>query len=461
MTTKKKQAILLIHGIGEQRPMETLRGFIRQAWTMNRGAQRQGYEADALWSKPYPLSQDFELRRLTTPTNLAGVRTDFYEFYWAHLMRGTRWRHILAWMRTLLLRSPGSVPSGLKTAYWVLWCLILASAAGLAAYSVLAGQGSIQPAAWLPPWLSWLVGAALVPALGWVATKVVGDAARYLDAAADNVQMRHTIRSAGLQVINALHRDGQYDRIVVVGHSLGSVIGYDILNHAWAQWNAQAGPPSPLLDAALARVGELAPDVTPGDPDSVDQFQQAQHGAARAWASSGRTWRVTDFVTLGSPLAHAPILLARDRADLSAKFAAREYPTCPPMPELQRKDHAISYSFLYSDGERRIPHHAAPFALTRWTNLYFPCRALVGGDLIGGPVAPVFGPGVKDIQVHTARRFGLFAHTLYWSDPRPGDDHIVQLLAALRIAEVFDDGGGGAARTPAGTPPDRPEPGTL
>jgi hypothetical protein len=44
-------------------------------------------------------------------------------------------------------------------------------------------------------------------------------------------------------------------------------------------------------------------------------------------------WRVTDFVTLGSPLAHADILLARDRVGLEAKQNDREFPTCLPVLE--------------------------------------------------------------------------------------------------------------------------------
>lgn len=432
-----KQAVLLIHGIGEQRPMDTLRGFVRQAWTLNTNAHRAGFDADAVWSKPYPLSQDFELRRLTTPTNLNGVRTDFYELYWAHLMRGTRWRHIFAWLRTLLVRAPATVPAGLKLAYWVLWLLIGLGAVALAAYTGLSSSGTLTPPGWFPPWLSWLAGVALIPAVGWVATRVVGDAARYLNVAAENVQMRHVIRSAGLQVLNALHDDKKYDRIIVVGHSLGSVIGYDILSHAWAQWNAESGASASVSeDSALARVDELAGEMWSGAGVAVDAWQTAQRQAARVWTATGRTWRVTDFVTLGTPLAHAAILLAKDANNLAVKFKAREYATCPPTPELRRQGKEDSLSFLYRDGSRTVPHHAALFAVTRWTNLYFPCRLLVRGDLIGGPVAPVFGPGVKDVPVHTSRRGGMLAHTLYWADAAAQDTHVAQLQAALKIAEL-------------------------
>jgi hypothetical protein len=36
-------------------------------------------------------------------------------------------------------------------------------------------------------------------------------------------------------MLEALHDKDEYDRIVIVGHSLGSVIGYDITTHAWGE----------------------------------------------------------------------------------------------------------------------------------------------------------------------------------------------------------------------------------
>ena len=49
--------------------------------------------------------------------------------------------------------------------------------------------------------------------------------------------------------------------------------------------------------------------------------------------TNGSEWRVTDFITLGSPLAHATILLAHDAADLGRKQEAREFPRCLPALE--------------------------------------------------------------------------------------------------------------------------------
>ena len=58
------------------------------------------------------------------------------------------------------------------------------------------------------------------------------------------------------------------------------------------------------------------------------------------------------------------------------------------------------------------------------------------GDFIGGPIAPAFGPGVKDVPVETTLRGNFFSHTLYWNfpSPRPTADSPPPWLAALRRA---------------------------
>lgn len=112
-----KQAVILIDGVGEQRPMDTLRRFVDAVWTRDTAIHHQHATKGAhalLWSKPDQVSESFELRRLTTPQNSAGVTTDFFEFYWAHLMSGTSYGHVLAWARTLLLRRPSTVPPQLR-----------------------------------------------------------------------------------------------------------------------------------------------------------------------------------------------------------------------------------------------------------------------------------------------------------------------------------------------------------
>lgn len=426
-----KQAVLLIHGIGEQRPMDTLRSFVDTVWTSDEDVQSV-YAGSDVWSKPDNVSKSFELRRLTTPRNASGVRTDFYEFYWAHLMQGTTYGHLLAWTRNLLLRRPGSVPKHLLTVYWV---LIIAAiiAIALAVYAALASQSKSGMSA-LSPWVSMLLSLAIFPVVGVLLTEVVGDAARYLHVAPVNIQSRHEIRQAGVQILTSLNQQG-YDRIIVVGHSLGSVIGYDILYHTWSAMHAQHTSGSSATEA-LDEVERQA--TQPGVGDNLDTFRKAQRGYTRELRANGNPWCVTDFITLGSPLAHSAILLAKDAADLESKQNSRELPTCPPRAETIQRDGRPVTRFSYEPGSSpfRIPHHAALFAATRWTNLYFPCRFIVRGDVVGGPLAPWFGSMVRDISVKTRLCWGFFSHTRYWDRPKSGEaPHINALRSALNLLD--------------------------
>jgi hypothetical protein len=92
----------------------------------------------------------------------------------------------------------------------------------------------------------------------------------------------------------------------------------------------------------------------------------------------------------------------------------------------------------------RTFHHGGQFALTRWTNLYFPASQLFWGDAIGGEVGPVFGDpagsNIVDMPVFTNpfKRNNFFTHVHYW-DLKYGTaaPHIV----ALKMAIDLDDTG--------------------
>jgi hypothetical protein len=115
----------------------------------------------------------------------------------------------------------------------------------------------------------------------------------------------------------------------------------------------------------------------------------------------------------------------------------RQLTTCPPVRD-ESKGTAFYRDSEYKtrDGEHGnfiFFHHAAPFATTRWTNLYVPIRKVLLGDVVGGPLAPLFGDWVRDVKVQSPYKL---AHTRYWSfdkDADPTPDHIVQLRRALAL----------------------------
>jgi hypothetical protein len=117
----------------------------------------------------------------------------------------------------------------------------------------------------------------------------------------------------------------------------------------------------------------------------------------------GVQWKITDLVTLGSPLAHAPFLMAANRKDLGDRVKERQYPTCPPQP-VDERDWQYGRSLLKTPSGGTLLHHAALFACTRWTNLYF------DRDIIGGKVENL-GSWIDNRCLEPR---GVFPHTRYW-----------------------------------------------
>ena len=74
--------------------------------------------------------------------------------------------------------------------------------------------------------LAWLAHSIAVPYAGRVV--------RYTRATPDNIAARKDIRERGLALLDELHGK-DYERIIVVGHSLGSILAYDLISYFWAR----------------------------------------------------------------------------------------------------------------------------------------------------------------------------------------------------------------------------------
>lgn len=407
---RPRQAIVVIHGIGSQRPLATVRRFTDAL--VDRGE---------CWSKPDRLSSSFELRRRQLRRTRRRPRTDIYELYWAEKVPGTTLGHILRWLRRQVLRRPGDVSPGLRP---ILYVCFGAFVIGIAALTTLLVTIGVHGVSALRESATGIAGLSLL--IGFVSgalTRSVGDAARYLDDHPDNIAVRQSIREAGVTLLRRLHSEEGYDRVVVVGHSLGSVIAYDLIRQYWSDVHREHGglvaPTQRALKTYLADVASA----------STDQ-QKALWEENR---QLGMPWLITDLVTLGSPLAHATSILARSHADLKERQRQLELPTCPPSPDGKR--FAIRSSYVV-DGQRRtidVLAQGCPFATTRWTNLYAPVRGWFFGDVVGGRVAPEFGAGVTDVVVSVEpwwRRRTLLAHTAYW---RPGEPTAQALAQAIDL----------------------------
>jgi len=313
------------------------------------------------------------------------------------------------------------------------------------------------------PFWQWVAGSTvLVGVLGWIVWRpikwlligqagrfvlgVVGDAARYLTPDPPNIKARRDIRTAGLELLRGLHEDRlrRYERIIVVGHSLGSVIAYDLITWFWQEQHHRVDLEHLANKREIVLTEPFPPHMSkpngPSPQDVLDKAPSCNEFRQRQWEmrwelhhTKGLPWRITDLVTLGSPLAHADVLLADSNEAFEQGKRQREFPTCPPQPEDPR-DFGLLRRKCDQAGcppEVRILHHGAPFAVTRWTNLFFP------GDIIGGPVAPLFGSGIKDVCLDAGDRriaASVRSHTHYWD---PGEKRACEELAqALQLDEA-------------------------
>ncbi len=434
MAKRRTQAFVIIHGIGEQRPMDTLRGFVESVLPQRvDGGERY-------FSKPDRMSEELELRKLQDRDQ---PRTHFYEYYWAYKVEGTTVAHVITWLRALLLRRPSRVPGHLVPLWTLTWGLLLTATGAWLWYAATRGQPlSIES---LPLIVASVASLALLLVQG-IVIGYVGDAARYLSPHPGNIALRHRIRADGVKLLRKLHDSGKYDRIVVVGHSLGSVIAYDVLTHLWQEVHQVYEKPSNHAQAALAAVeGEGATLPSGPTDENVSAYHTKQTECWWELRELGNPWLVTDLVTLGSPLAHAALLLAADVASLETRKRQRELPAAPPVPEIE-SDGRKRYSFRvwdkYEDDKGRehvlrAIHHGGVFGVTRWTNLFFPTRLALLGDFIGGPLAPWFGPGIRDRRVRGTswwRTRTPLAHTSYWgagSNPSVENDAVQVLVDSL------------------------------
>lgn len=423
----KKQAVVIIHGIGSQRPMETAREFVENIKD----------EADILYSSPDREANFYETRRLS----LGGKKnTDFYEFYWANLVNEPTSSDLREWIGVLLFRKKVSQRAK-KIVYTVRGILFLFIAFFLFLvirdYTYYIHNDGLLK--WNSGVYSILVFVLLrfaLPRINIKVSETVGDAVKYLTPSPQNIDSRYKIRQKGITLLRRLHekkdKNGNplYSRIVIVGHSLGSVVGYDLITNFWHDFIYEYAPEKlPVLQPVLEEMSSLLvhyhqnKEVQPFPEHLYHKLQKLLFDEIK---SLGNPWLISDFITLGSPLCHGDYIMAKDYEEFDRRTNYRELPLSPPKIEVKRqgneivKDYEKAISYMdsiknQSEGEvdLRIINHSSQFSFIRWNNIYFK------NDYVGGDLSFYFGKG---IQNHCFVAKGGFlkqnlpcdSHTNYW-----------------------------------------------
>lgn len=285
----------------------------------------------------------------------------------------------------------------------------------------------------------------------WFLEPYLGDAARYFRNSPANVAVRRAIRKDAVDTLANLHVCGYYDRIIVVAHSLGAVVAYDMLR----AYYSRVCDNIPLLP-------EFEPQLSKIDTGKLTrvQLRKAARTLTRKMAEAQKvlspqrdrhtnvvppTWLVSDLVTLGAALRHAKFLMCGGVTsdeldkDFVRRVKEREFPTCPPT----RDDGDGWLTYRDPNTKKKRLHHGGLFGLTRWTNIYFPMHQIFWGDAIGGAVGSkdaLFGSHIEDDEVWTAESHpnGVFTHTKYWKTKfKEGRaaPHIVALRKAINLED--------------------------
>ena len=275
---------------------------------------------------------------------------------------------------------------------------------------------------------------------------VLAAARRYLSGArgtdADGV-IGSAVRAAAADVLQALHAERdpatglpRYDRVVVIGTGLGSVVGYAAVHDCWARRDPQADAATAqqapvrelerirrrlaVADTRLrAEGGREAPEGLQADVATL-RAEYRRHQAALAALlreraeQPERRWIVSDLVTMGSPLARHDVLVprgsARSHREPCDRVHAGELSACPP---------PAGWEAAGASGA---------FGPVRWTNLWF------ANDGLAGPVGGHLGSGVEDIDLGGPRGLPALGiadrHARYWA-PAGGQDAEAGLCSAV------------------------------
>ena len=353
---------MVIHGIGEQRPMDTITDFVRAVWETDPDVCRNGKPLPAeTWSKPDVRTGSLELRRITTrestptPAFPRGARSDFYELYWADLSAGSTWDEVRSWVAGLLCRNPfTSVPRDVMLAWIALWVLCpgdprLACRKRAAegrhdlsnpiprafghCLSCFGGRRGSWPQS-LPFWPGSRTASLFPMRDAWCAIR--GRRRTTLPRARTfgNEGSRCSTNCIG-KIISASSSSAtasvrSWPMILSVTSGQGATRAARSLK---ARQNSRRCGGSSSLSWRLRRRPRTrrSPHFVRRNRTSHGFFGSARRPRAN---EPDARWLITDLVTLGSPLAHADFLLAKSAKEMDERILHREFPTCPPVREV-------------------------------------------------------------------------------------------------------------------------------
>lgn len=266
---RRNICILLIHGVGQQGRYDTLDLFTRNLVkslqnTVDKPLRMAHHRTGAGEGADDYISVRYERE--------GDVQIDIHEYYWAHTMQHIiSFRETIEWLiqvsdgaetfyeenEEFSRQHEGPFQNGRFVKRWYLkhigWVLRLFYRLGLVSDRLMPG--------FLDPVFRLFMGKATQLVIDYL-----GDVAIYTssDMKSKFYRIRQQVLGGAVAKLRQLI-EGQYDKVIVVGHSLGSVIAYDALNRINLDMNDD-----PLLAVQRRKLFEL---ITLGSPlDKVAFF---------------------------------------------------------------------------------------------------------------------------------------------------------------------------------------------
>lgn len=234
MWPEANTAFLLIHGAGPHRPFETIDRFARGLWSV---LKDQDPGLNIRWQHRLQRHEDW-IENFISLSRDDKATIDFYEYYWdCYMVRDITTKEVMEWLdkasagaREFYAKMPD-----LAKGYEKLGVdLFTYEEFKLPRYRMLLS---------LFGRLRWLILLARVSPFGALIDpfyqmgskyiiKLLGDVVIYTtsDVRSKNYEIRQKILSGAVEELRLLLNNHNYKRIIVVGHSIGSVIAYDALN---------------------------------------------------------------------------------------------------------------------------------------------------------------------------------------------------------------------------------------
>ncbi|MDD5537435.1 MAG: hypothetical protein PHF12_00535 [Candidatus Omnitrophica bacterium] len=249
---KKKTAVLVIHGIGEQESFETLDAFAKPFSDLYCELVGKKYQNVSIQKKhalvQFPGWAESCVSLKSGAEDLPDI--DIYEYYWAYLAeREITAAEVMDWIFKVADGAKAFYQEKKSTGEGGKNDILFSQDGEFRSLKYLVGILSfgnvfrflgLLLSQHLPESVKKLVSAALKGPL----VDAFGDVALYTssDMKSKYFEVRSKILNGAVEKLTFLMKSGSYDEIILAGHSLGTVIAYDSLARLNTQMNVDLAP---------------------------------------------------------------------------------------------------------------------------------------------------------------------------------------------------------------------------